>query len=82
MDRKKVIEGLKCCTSPVSVCGDCPYYDECVELKKDALELLKPVPAEIEGDPHSWWYVCGECHGAIDNKDKFCRHCGKQVKWE
>ena len=50
---------------------------------KDALAQLEGVPTEIEGDARStWWYVCGECHGNIDWKDPYCRHCGKKAIWE
>ena len=41
----------------------------------------KPVPAEPEGGGPSWWYVCGECHGAIDYKIEECPHCHNQVDW-
>ena len=44
-------------------------------------EEKKPVPAEIEGGGWSWWYVCGECHGAIDYKVKECPHCKTPVDW-
>ena len=44
-------------------------------------EELKPVEAEIEGGGWNWWYVCGECHGAIDPKDEKCRHCGHPIIW-
>ena len=37
----------------------------------------EPVEKEIEGGGHTWWYVCGECHGAVDYGDKCCRHCGR-----
>jgi len=47
-------------------------------------ELLKeqkePVDIEIEGGGSTWWHVCGECQGAVDNNDRFCRHCGRQFK--
>lgn len=46
------------------------------------LERDKPVEAEIEGGGHTWFYVCGECHGAIDSNDKFCKHCGQLVCWD
>jgi hypothetical protein len=46
------------------------------------LKEQDPVKAEIEGGGHTWWYVCPECHGSIDSKDHFCRHCGQAVKWE
>jgi len=74
-DREKVIsEFEKWCDA---------MEDECPVICLDALALLKeqkPVEAEIEGGGSSWWYVCGECHGAIDKWDSFCKHCGRPVK--
>lgn len=63
--------------------------DEAAVLMKWINELLchkrieKTVQAETEGDGKStWWYVCGECHTAIDRKDHFCRECGARIDWE
>jgi len=44
-------------------------------------EIKKQVPQEmeLEGGGHSWWYVCPECHGEIDDSDHYCRHCGQAV---
>ena len=57
--------------------------EKCLELAKAKEALLSaPVHSEIEGGGSSWWYVCGECHGQIDNKDSYCRHCGRKVKWD
>lgn len=39
-----------------------------------------PQEMETEGGGSTWWYVCPECHGAIDKQDGFCRHCGQAVK--
>lgn len=52
------------------------------EICMQAAENLPqdPVEAELEGGGHTWWYVCPECHGAIDRQDHFCRHCGQAVK--
>lgn len=55
----------------------------------DALELLKaqePVKPTVrymeEYDGHgSDWYVCGACEMPIFPADKYCRHCGRAVKW-
>ena len=39
--------------------------------------------AEYEADSRStWWYVCGECHTALDHSDKFCRQCGRRILWK
>lgn len=48
----------------------------------EELERLIPAPAEIEGGGTSWFYVCGKCNKAINYKDKYCRECGREVKWE
>ena len=53
------------------------------ELMEKAAAALKrniPQEMELEGGGSSWWYVCSECHGAIDKQDEFCRHCGQAVK--
>lgn len=74
----------------------CPYgfygYTDCRkwEIARDALELLKEQEAvepkkENDGNPEpwtAWWYVCGDCGQPIDKVDRYCRGCGKQVKWE
>ena len=60
-------------------------------LKRDALSLLKEqeaVEPYVAGNGKSfetaetWWYECGNCNKPIDPNDKFCRHCGRKVKWE
>lgn len=48
-------------------------------LEDLAMEMAEP---EIEGGGSTWWHVCGECHGAIDASDNFCRHCGRRIKHE
>ena len=36
----------------------------------------------VEYDGHdSWWYECGKCHTPIDPIDKYCRNCGRRLKW-
>lgn len=57
--------------------------EKCLELAEAEETLLSPpTHTELEGGGHSWWYVCGECHGMIDNNDLYCRHCGRKVKWD
>lgn len=36
---------------------------------------------ELEGGGTTWWYVCGECHGAVNYKAKECQ-CGAVLKWD
>lgn len=37
---------------------------------------------EIEGGGWSWWFVCEECHAAVDPTQKTCPVCGRRLKWE
>lgn len=49
---------------------------------RESLKEQEAAEAEIEGDGRStWWYVCGECHTAINPRDKFCRECGRKILW-
>lgn len=43
-------------------------------------EQFTPAEIELEGGGSTWYHVCGECHGAIDKNDLFCKHCGRPVK--
>ena len=46
------------------------------------LKEQEAVEAEYEGDARStWWWVCGECHTPIEDKDKFCKECGRRILW-
>ena len=49
------------------------------EMAENLLKRNIPAQNEVEGSGNTWWIVCPECHGAIDNIDKFCRHCGQGV---
>lgn len=57
------------------------FWNASEVAKKAAQELKKQIPQEIEmeGGGSTWWYVCPECHGAIDSRDHYCRHCGQAV---
>lgn len=56
----------------------------------DALALLEWQSAvkpdrESDGQPEpwtTWWYVCGSCGQPIDKMDRYCRRCGRAVKWK
>lgn len=50
-----------------------------VEYLTDKLKEQEAEP-EIEGGGSTWWYVCSECRGAIDDSDRYCRHCGARMK--
>jgi hypothetical protein len=53
----------------------------CLELAEaEIVAIAEPVEKEIEGGGSTWWYVCSECHGTVDNSDKYCKHCGRKFK--
>ena len=82
-DLKKVSDGL--CLAIGTIHGFVPkrYWGYGEQACRDAIAILKEqeTDAEIEGGGSSWWYVCGECHTAIDTSDRFCRQCGRMIKW-
>ena len=45
----------------------------------EAIMRFTPEQMETECGGSTWWNVCPECHGAIDDRDNFCRHCGQAV---
>ena len=47
-----------------------------------ANEEPKKVPVEVEGDRWTWWYVCSECHTAINYKQDRCECCGNFLSWD
>ena len=50
---------------------------------KDMAEELLSRMIQKEVQPEggvTWWYVCPECHGNVDLRDHFCRHCGQALK--
>lgn len=65
--------------------GDADIYREHKETVRMAIALLKEQePAHIQRREfaHMWFWCCGSCGVAITEGDKFCRMCGKAVKWD
>ena len=55
-----------------------------LQFRERIIELLRnqdPAEPEIEGGTSSYWYVCGACHGIVDTRDAYCKHCGRKIKW-
>lgn len=54
---------------------------------KDLLKEQEAVEPKKENDRRpepwtTWWYACGDCGQPIDKMDRYCRRCGKKVKWK
>ena len=59
-------------------------YGGVAEIMHDALELLneqEAVPVIQRELMHMIFWCCGSCGVPITDGDKFCRMCGKAVKW-
>lgn len=52
---------------------------EILALLKEEQEAIPVVQREIM---HLLVWCCGSCGAAITDGDKFCRMCGKRVKWD
>jgi hypothetical protein len=65
---------------PNAICVGAFQISETCRIAAEVLRRNIPQEMEMEGGGSSWWYVCPECHGAIDRGDRFCRHCGQAVK--
>jgi len=90
-DREKVVKGLEeaetMLIQAVDRGGEMAVMGafKCLNRVTDALELLKeqePVHVQKRELAHMWFWCCGSCGVAITKGDKFCRMCGKSVKWE
>ena len=85
--REKIIKAIEICYTEGHNCTECPLFneDECNDkLMHNVLELLKnkPIPVKRQMLMHMWFWCCGSCGVAITEGDKFCRMCGKAVKWD
>lgn len=45
-------------------------------------KIRKRAGVEMEGGGSSWWYVCEECHGAVNYLADICPHCDSVLSWE
>ena len=91
LERCKLYNKVNCDKCPYDYNGRGDGKSECTaELATDALALLKEQEAveprkKNDGNPQPWtcwWYVCGDCGQEIEFHDRFCRWCGRSVKWE
>mgnify|MGYP002525376241 CR=1 FL=1 len=89
MDMEKVIKAYEDFINGYECFCESDDYE--YEMHKAVLSMLKEqeaVEPYIAGSGESfetaetWWYECGNCNKPIDPNDKFCRYCGRSVKWE
>ena len=92
-DREKALKAFEICYTLGHNCTECPLFqeDDCNDkLTHDVLALLKerePIAPSVCGSKEpdglsSWWYLCSKCKMPIDYGDRFCRRCGRAVKWD
>ena len=51
---------------------------------QDVVDMLEPVSPIARSDPkgNSRYLVCGSCDAIVNVGDKYCRICGREVKWD
>lgn len=54
-----------------------------VAFIQDVIDMLEPVSPISKSDPkgNSRYIVCGSCDAIVNVGDKYCRICGREVKW-
>ena len=88
-DIGKTIENLSLLRERLKLQKDILGYGLHIDDLSSAIALLKEKEAvearkKNDGKPQpwtSWWYVCGDCGQEIEYHDRFCRWCGRAVKW-
>lgn len=82
-DREQIIKDFEHAVNKAR--GD--YYDYVDLTVEDADEILKllkdqkAVPVIQREVAHMLFWCCSSCGVAITDGDKFCRNCGKELKW-
>ena len=51
-------------------------------LEDAVLKEQEAVPVIQREIANMWFWCCGSCGVAITEGDKFCRNCGKGLKWD
>ena len=57
-------------------------FPQALSMAIDALTAREPVKPTKDENATFWHWRCGGCGVPITEGDKFCRMCGKPVKWE
>jgi len=58
-----------------------PIMHRLEKVKELLLKEQEAVPVIQREIAHMFFWCCGSCGVAITDGDKFCRNCGKAVKW-
>lgn len=87
-DREKVIRAVDSCFNYWLEQHRCLHPLELENVRKfkaDALAILKEQETVLVTQreiTHMLFWCCGSCGVPITSGDKFCRNCGKAVKWK
>ena len=59
------------------------YGDDVPKAISLSSEPVEPIigTTQVWGGEYMNYYQCGACRNPIDHHDKFCRTCGKELKW-
>ena len=80
MDRELIIQKLR------QLASSSIFSEETKKTLDAATDFIEKESAkgetaekEIEGGGSTWFYVCSECHTAINRWDKYCHECGRRL---
>lgn len=62
-------------------CVICPHCDNCDVDEMGRIKEQEIVPVQKREIHHLSFFACGSCGTVITDGDRFCRMCGKKVKW-
>lgn len=47
----------------------------------EKMETVEPTPGGRDDIEGIYWHTCPECNADIAKWDRYCRGCGRKVKW-
>lgn len=96
-DKSKVLKALDHCARMfmhLEICNGCPYHRTIAPpceaaLMRDAAALIKQEPVKPDEvfvnnpspEPDQWLFICPICTNDVENGDRYCKHCGRELKW-
>lgn len=85
IDKEKVIENLE--KAKMIIEKWVPMFEQYntpfgIDVAIDLLKEQEAVPVVQREVMHMLVWCCGSCGVAVTDGDKFCRNCGKKMKWK
>ena len=59
-----------------------PWAKDMVETLLEPIEPIRAERITRDIDKGVFLYVCGACNAYVDYHDRYCKHCGCEIRWE